>query len=538
MVKLFFFAEIAIIFSRKFHIFALFINRICMKLSESDLKTIAVKGITTEQLEEQLACFAKGFPYLDVTASVSEARGVRKLTGQQQADFIRRWDDYAASDKTILKFVPASGAASRMFKDLFAFLSADYDTPATDFEKKFFGEIRHFAFFDALSAKCRERYGKDAVGLIAERRYKDIAAALLDEAGLCYGLLPKGLLIFHAYPDYVRTAIEEHFAEAALYAANRAGDARLHLTVSPEHLPLFERLVKEKIPFYEQFYGVKYSVSFSVQQSCTDTIAADADGQPFRDDDGSLLFRPGGHGSLIQNLNHIDADVVFIKNIDNVVPDRLKAATIAWKKTIAGVLVDAQEKIFRYLALIDSGEYTRAEVEEMIYFLQDDLCIKNPEMKYLEDAELILYLKRKLMRPLRVCGMVRNDGEPGGGPFFAVSPDGAVALQIVESSQIDMNNPAKKALFEQNAYFNPVDLVCAWKKPDGTRYNLPDFVDKNTGFISRKSKNGRELQALEWPGLWNGAMSDWNTIFVDVAPETFNPVKTVNDLLRKQHGGN
>ena len=286
---------------------------------------------------------------------------------------------------------------------------------------------------------------------------------------------------------------------------------------------------------YEEKFSVKYDVSFSIQKPSTDTVAAAMDNTPFRDKNDKLLFRPGGHGALIENLNDVDADVVFIKNIDNVVPDSFKCSTVIYKKVIAGVLVTLQEKAFRYLEQIETGKYTHAEVEEMIHFLQDDLCIKNPDTKLLEDAELILYIKSKLLRPLRVCGMVKNVGEPGGGPFLAVNPDGTVSLQVLESSQIDMSDPAKKAMFEKGTHFNPVDLVCAVKNHKGEKYNLPDYVDKNTGFISYKSKDGRELKALELPGLWNGAMSDWNTVFVEVPIETFNPVKTVNDLLRPEH---
>lgn len=259
------------------------------------------------------------------------------------------------------------------------------------------------------------------------------------------------------------------------------------------------------------------------------------DNTPFRDKNGNLLFRPGGHGALIENLNDVDADVVFVKNIDNVVPDSFKCSTVIWKKVLAGVLVTLQEKIFGYLNLIETGKYSHSQIEEMIHFLQNELCIRKPDIKDLEDAELILYIKSKLLRPIRVCGMVKNVGEPGGGPFLAVNPDGTVSLQVLESSQIDMNDPQKKALFEKGTHFNPVDLVCAVKNHKGEKYNLPDYVDKNTGFISHKSKDGRELKALELPGLWNGAMSNWNTVFVEVPISTFNPVKTVNDLLRPEH---
>jgi hypothetical protein len=504
-------------------------------LTSEDRRLLAEKNITESLLNKQLKRFSEGFPYLEVKASASVEKGIRVLSGEERAHYVRIWDDYRLQEKRIVRFVPASGAASRMFKDLFAFLSAPYDTPATESERTFFEGIAKFAFFDALNRRLGEREGKDISTLMAEGKYRTIAACLLERDGLGYGALPKGLLLFHSGPDGARTALEEHFAEGAMYARDHAGEVHLHLTVSPEHRPLFEQFVKEKLPRLEQASGVRFVVAFSVQSPSTDTVAVDADNHPLRNARGALEFRPGGHGALVGNLNSIDADVIFVKNIDNVVPDHLKPATVHYKKTLAGMLVDLHRKISGYVRLINRGDYTQQQVQEMIHFLQDELCIRNPDTKLLEDAELILYIKRKLLRPLRVCGMVRNHGEPGGGPFFAANPDGTVSLQILESSQIDMRDPAKKALFEQSTHFNPVDIVCAPKDPDGNKYHLPDFVDDNTGFISHKSKNGRELKALELPGLWNGAMSDWNTVFVETPGETFNPVKTVNDLLRPEH---
>ena len=288
-------------------------------------------------------------------------------------------------------------------------------------------------------------------------------------------------------------------------------------------------------PKYEAKFGVKYAISFSEQKASTDTVAANPDNTPFRGKDGKILFRPGGHGALIENLNDLDADVIFIKNIDNVVPDRLKAETVEYKKLIAGVLVSKQKKAFEYLELLDSGKYTHPQLEEIIRFLRDELSCRNPELKDLEDAELAIYLKKKLNRPMRVCGMVKNVGEPGGGPFLAYNQDGTISLQILESSQIDTNNAEYLQMFKNGTHFNPVDLVCAVKDYKGNKFDLTKYVDPQTGFISSKSKNGKELKALELPGLWNGAMSDWNTIFVEVPLGTFNPVKTVNDLLREQH---
>ena len=387
-------------------------------LNAKDLELLAAKGISEKQIEEQLACFVKGFPFLEITASASVERGIVVIPQEKQATYMDAWDAYLAKNKKIVKFVPASGAASRMFKNLYEFLSADYNEPQNAFEKKFFDDIRKFAFYDALNRACIENEAKDIPALIALGQYKAVVSNLLESKGLNYGQLPKGLLLFHSYPQTARTAMEEHLAEGAMYAKNNAGEVNIHFTVSPEHKALFEQLVAAKTGDYEEKFSVKYDISFSVQKPSTDTIAADMENNPFRDKNGNLLFRPGGHGALIENLNDVDADVVFVKNIDNVVPDSFKCSTVIFKKVIAGVLVSLQERIFKYLELIDSGKYSHDQVEEMIHFLQEELCVKNPETKLLEDAELILYIKSKLNRPLRVCGMVKNVGEALEGMMF------------------------------------------------------------------------------------------------------------------------
>ena len=503
-------------------------------LTSQDKKQLAAKGITEVQIVEQLENFRTGFPYLQLSAAASIEKGILVLTEEEQKEYLDAWKEYTGTYKTIVKFVPASGAASRMFKDLFEFLDADYDEPSSAFEKKFFDNITKFAFYDELNVTCIENEGKDISSLIQDKKYKAVVANLLSKSGLSYGDLPKGLLKFHAYTEGPRTPMEEHLVEGALYATGKSGKANIHFTVSAEHRDLFQLLLSRKMGEYSNRFGVDFNVTFSEQKPNTDTIAADMDNNPFREND-KLVFRPGGHGALIENLNDLDADVIFIKNIDNVVPDRLKDDTVLYKKLIAGVLVRLQEQIFKYLELLDSGKYTREQVLEILQFVQKKLFCKNPETKNLEDVELVLYLKKKLNRPIRVCGMVKNVGEPGGGPFLAYNQDGTVSLQILESSQIDMGDPEKKKMFEQGTHFNPVDLVCAVRGYKGQKFDLSNYVDKETGFISFKSKNGRELKALELPGLWNGAMSDWNTVFVEVPLTTFNPVKTVNDLLREQH---
>ena len=503
-------------------------------LTAEDKALLEKKGISEEKIAEQLACFEKGFPFLKLDGAASIEKGILAPAEGEMNVYLKAWDAYKQGEKNIVKFVPGSGAASRMFKNMFEFLGAEYDVPTTDFEKKFFDNVHKFAFFGDLNAACEKNNGKGIDALIAEGNYKAVVANLLEAAGLNYGALPKGLLKFHSYEDGVRTPLEEHLVEGALYAAGKTGKVNVHFTVSTEHRELFKALVDEKVAQYAAKYGIEYIVSFSEQKPSTDTVAADMENKPFRDN-GKLLFRPGGHGALIENLNDLDADIVFIKNIDNVVPDRLKDETVAYKKLIAGVLVTLQKKAFEYLELLDGGQYTHEQLEDIIKFVQNDLCCRKADIKDLEDAELVIYLRKKLNRPMRVCGMVKNVGEPGGGPFLAYNPDGTVSLQVLESSQIDMNDPEKKAMFENGTHFNPVDLVCAVRDYKGNKFNLVNYVDKATGFISYKSKSGKELKALELPGLWNGAMSDWSTVFVEVPLGTFNPVKTVNDLLREQH---
>ena len=504
--------------------------------TEADKKQIESRGMTVEQVERQLVQHKEGFPFLKIEAAAAVGKGIIAPDATAQKEAEQAWEDYKREGHKVVKFVPASGAASRMFKNMFAFLSADYDTPQTEFEKTFFGNIKKFAFRKALCQKCHANNDACAKDLIAVGNYKAVVANMLKPEGLNYGQLPKGLLLFHQYEDGPRTPMEEHLVEAALYASSN-GEAHVHFTVSHDHLQLFEQRVAEKKDYYEKKFGVKYDITFSEQKPSTDTIAANPDNTPFRNEDGSLLFRPGGHGALIENLNDIDADIIFVKNIDNVVPDRLKGDTVLWKQIIAGVLVKMQRKAFEYLRMLESGQYNHDKLEEIIRFVQRDLCCRKADIKELEDAELVCYLKGKLNRPMRVCGVVKNVGEPGGGPFLAYNQDGTVSLQILESSQIDKNNADYMKMFTSGTHFNPVDLVCATKDYKGHAFNLPQYVDHRTGFISSKSKNGRELKALELPGLWNGAMSDWNTIFVEVPLSTFNPVKTVNDLLRDTHQG-
>lgn len=465
-------------------------------------------GLTPAALETQLKNFREGFPFLPVTRAASCGDGIRVLDAAGIEQAAARYDR-AKESLRVVKFVPASGAATRMFKDLFEFVREGRRTAVVG---ELLANRRRFAFWPEL----RTIIGDDADEL---RTVENIVAE-----GLRYGETPKGLVSFHRYGDEVRKAVEEHLVEGAQYAA-AGGEVKIHFTVSPEHLTRFEALLAEKIPGYESRFGVKYRISFSVQDPSTDTLAVNPDCTPFRRADGRLLFRPAGHGALIGNLGKIDADIVFIKNIDNVTTDARRSDTVLYKKALAGVLLALQERIFEYLMAL---EVPGAELEPIAAFIENELCVKLPK-----DYGTAL-LRQVLDRPIRVCGMVRNEGEPGGGPFWVAGADGLETLQIAESNQIA---PEKRELMRSATHFNPVDLVCSFRTSKGGRFDLREFVDPATGFISRKSDGGRELLAQELPGLWNGAMARWNTVFVEVPITTFSPVKVVTDLLRPEHQG-
>ena len=504
--------------------------------TDKDLELFKQRNVTVEQIEEQLNSFKKGFPFLKLVSAATVGNGILKMTEDDEAHYVSVWNEYLSSDGNILKFVPASGAASRMFKNLFSFVDGADDVPTDKFMKEFFAGIHKFAFFDDLNKVVIANHGKSIDEMITDGKYKQVVECLLGANGMNYGSLPKALLEFHKVGDEIHTALVEQLEEGAQYAQNKEGKVNVHFTVSGEHRALFKAEMDRVIPGLAKQYGVSYDVSMSEQKPSTDTIAVNMDNTPFREN-GKLLFRPGGHGALIENLNDVDAQVVFVKNIDNVVPRTLRDVTIKYKKIIGGVLVEIQKKVAEYLTLLDGGNYTIEDLREIVKFVQRTLFVRNEETKIIEDSELALYLRKKLNRPIRVCGVVKNEGEPGGGPYVAYNQDGTTSLQILESSQIDKNDAAAMALMKGATHFNPVDLVCYICDYKGKKFNLPEYVDKNTGFISEKSKSGHEIKALELPGLWNGAMSDWNTIFVEVPIETFNPVKTVNDLLRPAHQG-
>ncbi|MEZ3550747.1 MAG: DUF4301 family protein [Muribaculaceae bacterium] len=505
-----------------------------MDITKSDIEMLQAKGISEEKLAEELQMLANGFPFLKIEVPATPGNGIFVLNEQLEEQSANLWNEYLDKGGKVLKMVPASGAASRMFKDLFSFVNGKKEKPDNDFMKKFFEEIEDFAFFPVLNAMCMKLYGLSIQSLIKEKRYKDIVKALIDKEGMNYGQLPKALLRFHKVPGTSRTAIEEHLAEGAQYAAGKDGKVHVHFTVSEDHMPLVEEKFEESTGKLQHEYDVTFDLTTSVQKPSTDTVAANLDGTPYREN-GALFFRPGGHGALIENLNDLDADVIFIKNIDNVVPDARREDTIKYKKIIGGVLVGVKQKADNYCKVLSKGIPSDDVLAEMLEFLHKVLCITHDNTAEMDSAAKAEYIYSKLNRPMRVCGMVKNEGEPGGGPFLAYNPDGTVSPQILESTQIDPDNKEAKKMLKESTHFNPVDLVVSTKDWEGKKFNLPDYVDKATGFISLKSREGVEIKALELPGLWNGAMSDWNTILVEVPVSTFNPVKTVNDLLRPSH---
>jgi hypothetical protein len=511
--------------------------------TDRDLKQIKGMGLTPEKVMLQIESFKKGFPYAKLNRPCTVGDGIHALTRSDLKRYADGYSEVALSGRA-MKFVPASGAATRMFK---AFLAVNslYES-ITDKEisgkkdsdhravQEFVRGLRRFAFFEDLRS-AMARNGLDVERLLEKGEYKPILEILLTARGLDLANVPKGLIKFHSYPGHNRTAFEEHLVEGAAYTRNRGGRVRIHFTVSPEYEASVRRHIESTRARYEKG-GVTFSVEFSNQKASTDTIAVDMDNHPFRDPAGALVFRPGGHGSLLENVCDLAGDVLFIKNIDNVLPDRLKEETVTYKKALGGLLIELQKKIFAYVEKLVSGEVDSNLVTEIIGFMKDRLFIMIPErLERRSREDQFHFLLSRLNRPLRVCGMVKNEGEPGGGPFWVERPDATCSLQIVESSQVDVGSSHQKEIFASSTHFNPVDLVCGIRDYRGKPFDLTRFVDPDTGFISIKSRDGRDLKALEHPGLWNGAMADWTTVFVEVPLATFSPVKTLNDLLRKEH---
>lgn len=475
-----------------------------IEFSNDDILQIEQHGLTPDAVAAQLDAFARGFAFSDIVAPATAGDGVIQLDAEMRRHYIDIYEQYQRTH-SVVKFVPASGAATRMFRDLFEFLNTGARNTVTD---AVLNNLSRFAFYDDLK-KFLPDTPTDT----------DIIERIVTDAGLNYGHMPKALIKFHHYADGARTALAEHLDEGAEYARGADG-VNIHFTVSPEHRAGFEELLHRLVPEYSARYGVQYNIELSYQKSSTDTIAVNPDNTPFRDADGRLLFRPAGHGALIENLNEIDADLIFIKNIDNVCAASHRGDTIEYKSALAGYLVMLQSKIFDYL------NNTTAPLGDVIQFINDNLGVRLSRDATRADCNRIL------SRPLRVCGVVRNTGAPGGGPFWVRAADGTVSLQIVESAQIA---PDTRDIMNTSQYFNPVDLVCATRDASGRHIDLIQFVDENTGFISEKSAGGRPLRAMERPGLWNGAMAGWNTVFIEVPPTTFTPVKVVADLLSAPH---
>ena len=505
-------------------------------LEQKDLDLLKQKGIAPATVEAQLARFTTGFPYLRLKASAKVGEGIMQLSGSQQDLAVDRWNRFLADGGSVCKFVPASGAASRMFKALFAFVNGEDSIPAEGSDvANLIALIDKTPFYDELNRVVVDLHGKNIHTLLEEKRYKDIIAAIILPEGLNYGALPKALLKFHCYPAGDATAMEEQLREAAEMAMNANGVVNVHFTVSANHRQLFNEKLGQAIPQIEKETGANFVVGLSEQKPSTDTIAVTPGNDLFRDSEGRLVFRPGGHGALIENLNDIDSAVVFIKNIDNIANSALREKSVEYKKILGGCLIVVHDTILRHINALSNNPDSEAiaNATAMVNTMVSDCKALQQAQTPQEKTKVLLEI---LDRPLRVCGMVRNEGEPGGGPYLAAdSGNTVVSCQILESSQIDLSKPENAEMMKQSTHFNPVDLACYIKRPDGSRYNLPDYVDHATGFISSKSLEGRELRALELPGLWNGAMSKWNTVFIEVPAFTFTPAKTVNDLLRPAH---
>jgi hypothetical protein len=511
--------------------------------TKDDLKQLHTRGSDPKVIEAQLDNFRKGFPYINLDRPAIVGDGL-KAFNQRDAKKLSYYYDSNSKRYEVLKFVPASGAASRMFKHLFEFTES-YTGSEADIKqlhsssklrlvKDFFEHIEKFAFYTEL-VKVMRRDDYSLKECLERHDYKTIIDYLLTPKGLNDANLPKGLLMFHSYPDGARMSIEEHMVEAANYCKDKEKRSAIHFTVSPEHADMFLdeiNRIKEK---YEELFDIRYELTFSLQKSSTDTIAVDINNKPMRENDGRLMFRPGGHGALIENLNDRESEIVFIKNIDNVVPDSMKPDTYLYKKVLGGYLFELQDAVFEHLETLDDKPDDE-DIRTVLRFIKSKLgFVIDPEFPSMDREDKIEYLHRKLNRPIRVCGMVKNEGEPGGGPFWVKEPTGEISLQIVESSQIDMDNDKQKEILGKSTHFNPVDLVCGVRDYKGKVFDLRKFIDPATGFISTKSKDGKALKAQELPGLWNGAMADWITVFVEIPISTFNPVKTINDLLRKEH---
>lgn len=511
-------------------------------LNEKFKQYFLEKEIDLQNIESQISKFKKGIIPSKLIKPAIIGEGVYAPSENRNNYYINLYLENLEYRK-IVKFVPASGAASRMFKDIFACvdeLKQNQNNQAAiicKFPKvsEVINNLENFAFYNDLifSLSKRKLCLND---LISSKDYLSIFNTLLDINGLNYSSLPKALLHFHKYENEVRLAIDEHLVEGAFYAQNFNKDVDIHFTISPEHEVWFNENLKNKISIFEQRFGVNYNISYSFQHPSTDTIAVDLENNVFFDENNKIVFRPAGHGALIKNLNEIDADLIFIKNIDNITTDSKRESTYKYKKIIAGILLDKETTIHGNLELLAQENCSDEDVAQIAEYIEKELhesLILN--FNNFTQKDKIDYLTTVLNRPIRVCGMVKNEGEPGGGPFYVLDKHGKSSLQIVEKSQIDVKDENQNEILKKSTHFNPVDIVASVVDFKGHKFNLLDFTDEDTYLISEKSKDGKTLKALELPGLWNGAMANWITFFVEVPLETFSPVKEINDLLRPEH---
>lgn len=498
-----------------------------------DRAQLAAHGLSVDEAARQLALLRSPPPPTRVVRPATVGDGIVHLSESRNGALLDRFEAAAAAGRCG-KLVPASGAASRMFKSLVA--ARDGDTAGDQaVVEQVFATLDRFAFRDQLAAVLEAR-GTCLREALQNRDHETMLAALLDSDGLGFGKLPKALIPFHRGPEGVRTAFIEHLVEAAGHVRDAAGCCRLHFTVAPRHEGAFEAHLEACRGWLEPALEARFEVSFSSQDPATDTLTAELDGSPARRPNGRLLLRPGGHGALIHNLGLTDGDILFIKNIDNILPDARRAVVVQWKKLLAGYLLQLEERIFAILNRLDDGDADGTWLEDALRFTADKLLVPAARAYRMRPPdEIRRFLHRRLARPLRVCGMVPKTDEPGGGPFWVRTADGSESVQIVEMAQIDRHNPEQEALVRSATHFNPVDLVCAVRDHHGQPYDLPRYIDPSTVFIARKPQGGRTIQALEHPGLWNGAMAGWNTVFVEVPAATFAPVKSVLDLLRPAH---
>lgn len=517
-----------------------------IRFSDNDRRQIENLGITEDQVRAQLEIFRKASFFVHLDRFCTPRDGVQQLSPEETEKYIGLHAK-AAEKGRFTKFVPASGAATRMFQSLMQIYRLSHFLDPQELQRRaecgvavacdflrFIEAIKRFAFLDDLEAALNED-GYSLDQLIGQNRFRTVLEYILTERGLNFSSIPKGLLKFHRYEDECRTAFEEHLVEAARYLSTGKGLCALHFTISPEFEGRFVQLTQKAGRCYGERFGVCYEVAFSFQKESTNTIAVDSNDLPFRESSGRLVFRPGGHGALIENLNDLKADLIYIKNIDNLIPDYLAETTVFWKKLLGGYLIELQETVHHYVRSLKEG-ISPGVIESAERFAREKLLVQFPstyETCLIEEKRN--FLLNQLNRPIRVCGVVKNVGEPGGAPFWVRSKKGTLSLQIVEKAQVDFTSPEQQDIWMSSTHFNPVDLVCAVRDCEGKPFDLTRYVDPEAVFITGKSKDGRELKALELPGLWNGAMADWITVVVDVPRITFNPVKTIFDLLRPEH---